>query len=186
MSSKKVLEEARDNETYYKSVLALKEDERQELLKEMEESKKQTETELLKKEELELQLSLSEQQLSQTVAAEGFGSCDSQNSSCKLSDTSHEDSLEETTEQQQLPLSSVPPTMISPVTLDQGEGMGSIMEEIKEAVVMDRLPSPLCKKELRKSEVELKRIRERLVEITFFGWIALRERSRMVLILSWM
>ena len=56
------------------------------------------------------------------------------------------------------------------ITVDK-VGLGSIMEEIEDVVVMDDLPSPICMKEVRQAEVEVMRMKSRLLEIvkTKFG-----------------
>jgi hypothetical protein len=54
----------------------------------------------------------------------------------------------------------------TPATIKVGqEGLGSLMEEIEEVVVMDELPSPICKMEVRQKEVEVRRMKSRLLEM---------------------
>ena len=101
----------------------------------------------------------------QHAAVEG-DSCHSQ-ISCQLLDTSQDDAMVEGTEQQ-LPTSATP-EMISAatpatITVDQ-DGLRSIIEEIEEEVVKNDLPSPICKREVTQAEVEVMRMKSRLLEM---------------------
>ena len=155
----------RVNETNLKSDLIKKDVRNEEIMNKLEETKLELKTQLLKNEQLECSMSVLSEQLEMALSAAAVGgdSCHSQ-SSCQLLDTSQDDAVAEGTEQQLL--SSASPEMISPatITVDQ-EGLGSIMEEIDEVVVMDDLPSPICKKEVRQSEVKISEMKHRLVEM---------------------
>merc|ERR1719318_2047580 len=165
MIFKKVLEEMRDNETNLKSDLIKKDVRIEEIMNKLEETRLGLKAQLLKNEQLECSLSLLSEQLEMALSAAAVegDSCHSQ-SSCQLLDTSQDDAVVEGTEQQLL--SSTSTEMISPaiITVDH-EGLGSIMEEIEEVVVLDDLPSPICKKEVRKSEVKMSEMKHKLVEI---------------------
>jgi hypothetical protein len=187
ISFRKVLEEMRDNETNLKADLFKKDVKNQEILNMEEEANRQLKTEILKNEQLECSLSLLSEQLEMALSAAAVkgDSCHSQ-SSCQLLDTSQDDAVAEGSEQ--LLLSSATPEMINPaipatITSNQ-EGLGSIMEEIEEVVVKYDLPSPICKKEVRWSEVEVMRMKSRLLEMVKakFGsennlWITSFERE---------
>ena len=165
---KKVLEEMRDSESILKSYLIKKGVGNEEILNKVEETKLQLRTEMLKNEELECSLSLLSEQLEMALSAAAVegDSCHSQ-LSCQLLDTSQNDIVAEGTEEQLL--TSAAPEMFSPATpatIKVGqEGLGSIMEEIEEVVVMDELPSPICKMEVRQKEVEVMRMKSRLLEM---------------------
>ena len=164
-SIKKVLEEMMAKEIIVQSDLAEKDFKIQEILQMMEITMLQLKTEILKNEKMESELELCRQQLEMTlstVAVEG-DSYDSQ-SSCQLLDTSVDDPVAEVTEQQMQSSTTLATTSPPTVTVDQ-EGLGSIMAEIEEVVVMDRLPSPICKKEVRQTEVEVERMKNRVLEI---------------------
>ena len=125
----------------------------------MEETKLQLRTEMLKNEELECSLSLLSEQLEMALSAAAVegDSCHSQ-LSCQLLDTSQNDIVAEGTEEQLL--TSAAPEMFSPATpatikVDQ-EGLGSIMDE---------LPSHIRKMEVRQTEVEVMRMKSRLLEM---------------------
>ena len=168
ISIKKVLEEMRDSESILKSYLIKKGVGNEEILNKVEETKLQLRTEMLKNDQLECSLSLLSEQLEMALSAAAVegDSCHSQ-LSCQLLDTSQNDIVAEGTEEQLL--TSAAPEMFSPATpatIKVGqEGLGSIMEEIEEVVVMDELPSPIRKMEVRQTEVEVMRMKSRLLEM---------------------
>ena len=184
ISIRKVLEEMRDNETNLKADLIKKDQKNQQILIMEEKAKLQLKTELLKNEQLECSLSLLREQLEMALSAAPVeGDSFHSQSSCQLLDTSQDEAVAEGTEQQAT--SSAAPERINTATImvDQG-GLGSIMEEIEEVVVMDDLPSPICKKEVRQSEVEMTEIKHKLMEMVKakFGlednlWLASFERE---------